>query len=352
MRPVLIRILLDQPTAWLTDDPAPLGIGSMWVVLAAAAVYFAVRAIVKKPWSPSEKEPLIWIGGAFALSAFVAPNIVEKGASLPIFGYGVMILIGFLAGSIIAQWRLRSLGYDGELAFSAGTWILVSGICGARLFFLFQHGREAIGEAPNLLAKLIVIVNLTDGGLVLYGGVFAGMIAFLLFCRVNRIPALRLADILTPSVFIGVGFGRLGCLLYGCCFGGTCDLPWAITFPPDSVPYVAMAVREIIEPGAVVPLHPTQIYSSISGFLLAALTASFFRHRSGDGAVFALGCMTYPIARFLVEFLRNDELGQLGTKLTISQWISLGVVIAGTVLFFVATTRPRSLATPDAAAVT
>lgn len=339
MRPVLIRFLLDEPWNGFATEPGPLAVGASWLVLFVVAVYLAVRAVMKKPWTLKEKEPAVWVLGGLVLTSFVLPRVVAEGASLPIFGYGVMILIGFLVGTAIARWRLQTLGYDGELAFSIGTWILISGVIGGRLFYLFQHGAEPLGRAGSLMEKLFVTVNLTQGGLVLYGGIFAGLIAFFVFCTRHNIPALRMADVLTPSIFVGVGFGRLGCLLYGCCFGGTCDLPWAITFPSESIPYDTMAARGAIAVGDTVPLHPTQVYSSISGFVLAALTASYFRYRGGDGSVFALGCMTYPLARFLVEFLRNDELGQLGTSLTISQWISLGVVVSGTVLFFVTTRK-------------
>lgn len=342
MRPVLIRILFDQPTAWLSSDPAPLSVGSMWVILLLTGVYLLVRKLSGKPWTLAEKEPLFWVGGALVLSLFILPDRVARDFSVPVFGYGMMILVGFLVGTAVAHWRLKSLGYDGELAFSIGTWILGSGVLGARLFWLILHGSGAVKAAPTLAAKLFVIVNLTNGGLVLYGGVFAGLIAFLLFCRKHGIPILRMADIVTPSVFLGIGFGRLGCLLYGCCYGGVCELPWAITFPADSITYQGMVERGLIEAGQTVPLHPTQIYSSISGFVLAALTAAFFRYRTSDGSVFALGCMTYALHRFLVEFIRDDvPTGFLGIPLTESQVMSLFVGVAGIVLFFVTTRRPH-----------
>jgi phosphatidylglycerol:prolipoprotein diacylglycerol transferase len=77
------------------------------------------------------------------------------------------------------------------------------------------------------------------------------------------------------------------------------------------------------------PLHPTQIYMSIDGFLLAIVTALYFRVRTRPGDVLALGCMLCAITRILIEFLRNDEMGQLGTRFTISQYYSLGILAAG-----------------------
>ena len=72
------------------------------------------------------------------------------------------------------------------------------------------------------------------GGLVVYGSFIGGMVGLWLFWRRYRIPLLATADLLAPSMVLGLALGRVGCLLNGCCFGGTCDLPWAVTFPWNS----------------------------------------------------------------------------------------------------------------------
>ena len=89
-------------------------------------------------------------------------------------------------------------------------------------------------------------------------------------------------------------------------------------------------------------LHPTQIYSSINGVVLALIMIAYYRYRKGDGSVIALALMLYPISRISLEILRNDELGQLGTGLTISQLVSLGVLLAGMLLSWWSWTRPSS----------
>jgi phosphatidylglycerol:prolipoprotein diacylglycerol transferase len=153
----------------------------------------------------------------------------------------------------------------------------------------------------------------------------------LAFCRKHGLSMLDLADAFTPSVFIGIGFGRIGCLLNGCCWGDRCQLPWAISFPKQSAAFQVIESRGFLPPDALftMPLHPTQIYSSIDGFLLALVTALLFRERSWKGEVFAWGCVLYSITRFLMEFIRGDEMGQLGTGLTISQLYSLGIAGLG-----------------------
>ena len=151
-----------------------------------------------------------------------------------------------------------------------------------------------------------------------------------------------------PSVFVGMGFGRLGCLMNGCCYGDRCELPWGITFPAGSVPWEAMVYRGFLDADApaTFALHPSQIYSSINGFLLAWLLSAFFPYRRRPGEVFALGCILYPITRFVVEFLRGDELGQFGTDLTAGQLTSIGICAAGVVLMailsFLPATRVKS----------
>ena len=89
------------------------------------------------------------------------------------------------------------------------------------------------------------------------------------------------------------------------------------------------------------PIHPTQIYSSINAFLLCGVLWFFWRVRKYDGEVFALMLVLYSIARFLLEMIRQDESGLLGTSLTISQWVSVVTLVVGLVMFGVVRGRPK-----------
>jgi phosphatidylglycerol:prolipoprotein diacylglycerol transferase len=80
-------------------------------------------------------------------------------------------------------------------------------------------------------------------------------------------------------------------------------------------------------------VHPTQIYSSINAFVLCGLLWFYWYVRRSDGEVMALMLMLYPVSRFVLELIRNDESGQFGTELTISQWVSLLTITAGIGLF-------------------
>jgi phosphatidylglycerol:prolipoprotein diacylglycerol transferase len=255
--------------------------------------------------------------------------------SVPVFGYGFMLLIGFLSALAFARRQARLAGIDPELMYDMAYWLLVPGIVGGRLAYLVQHGDNVFldlnGRPLSGMQWLFAAVNLSQGGLVLIGAMVGGAVGFFSFCARRKLPPLALADVIVPSIFIGIGFGRLGCLMNGCCFGDACSLPWGITFPHGSVPFEALVHRGFLDPAAAatMPLHPTQIYMAIDGFVLAIVTALYFRVRTRPGDVLALGCILCAITRFLVEFLRNDEMGQLGTRFTISQYYSLGILAAG-----------------------
>ena len=135
-------------------------------------------------------------------------------------------------------------------------------------------------------------------------------------------------------VALGLGYGRMGCLLAGCCFGRTCSLPWALRFPPHSP-----AVDKQFQLGQLLseslpsqPVHPTQVYESLGCLLLAAvLILKLHPKKRYDGQVFLAFVGGYATLRFLLEFLRNDDRGGL-LGLSTSQLIGVGLV-ALTLLF-------------------
>jgi phosphatidylglycerol---prolipoprotein diacylglyceryl transferase len=260
------------------------------------------------------------------------------GKSLPIFGFGAMLFIGFISAAWTAGRRGARIGYSPEVIWDAGIWIFIAGVVGCRVFYCIQYasrifynyenGHYVLKSSFNLLLSA---VDLPDGGLVYYGGIPAAVLVGAWICRKRGLNLLDLGDIVIPSLFLGMAFGRIGCFLNGCCYGDQCSLPWGVRFPMGSVPDVAMVLRGFVgaDQDLSVRLHPTQLYSSLDGFLLYFLTSTFFAYRPRRGAVMALGALTYPLTRFAIESLRADEPGQFHTWLTISQWISIGMFLVG-----------------------
>jgi phosphatidylglycerol:prolipoprotein diacylglycerol transferase len=226
-----------------------------------------------------------------------------------------------------------------------GILALIGGIVGARIFYLVQY-HEHLFRDKSGLEWLLVPLQLQEGGLVLLGGLIFGSVIFLGYAYHRKLNPLLMADIALPGFFVALAFGRLGCLMNGCCYGDRCELPWAIEFPLGSVPDMALVIRGFVAPESLesMPLHPTQIYSSLDALILAVLTIIYFRFRGRDGEVLALGMLTYPITRFSIEYLRGDEMGQFGTGLTISQLVSLGLFLSGLAFAFWLGRRPRQAA--------
>ena len=140
-------------------------------------------------------------------------------------------------------------------------------------------------------------------------------------------------DVVAPSLALGIALGRVGCFLNGCCYGDLCKLPWGVSFPHDSPAWTEQVFDGLLKRDILwsLPVHPTQLYSAIDGLILLFLLSAYYPLRRRDGAVMALLMVTYPITRFLIEYLRNDE-GVFFLGLTISQNIS--VLLLGVGILF------------------
>jgi len=302
----------------------------VWLGFCAWTLY-DIRRQTGRWQLPDALSTAFWIALAVAIiqAPVFGPRMAPQGA--PLYGYGAMLVVGFAAAMWLANHRARREGFPPETIGDLAIWLFLAGIGGARTFYLVQYHEIAFAGVQTLPQFLFAVVNLSSGGIVLYGSLIGGALAYFAFCHLRKLPPLTLADVITPSIFVGIGFGRIGCLLNGCCFGDRCDLPWCVQFPAESVPWLALVQRGFLAPDAphTPPLHPTQIYSAIDGFLIAGLTLWYHRHRRRSGDVLALGLLLSSATRFLIEFVRGDEYGQWGTSLTISQWISLVLFAVG-----------------------
>ena len=129
---------------------------------------------------------------------------------------------------------------------------------------------------------------------------------------------------------IGLGLGRLGCLMVGCCFGSSCQHPWALRFPSHS-PASEWQFREKLLDTPLhesLPVHPTQIYESLAALGIAAVLILFVQGRKRyDGQVFVVFLAAYAACRFVIEFWRSDDRGGW-LSLSTSQWIGLLMLAA------------------------
>lgn len=357
MRAILMRIVFEPFwTAEFRDGTPFLGFGFMlipWVIAGGVSYWLDVRknGDQKVPASSRLMSIAVFVGVPTAAYFLVgAPHRTE---GLPVFGYGLMMFVGIVTGTALAIRNAKQIGLTTDTILDATMWLVVPGVIGGRLFYVIQYRDQVFGGKQGL-DLLKAAINLPDGGLVFFGAIIAGFCGFLMYCRKKSLSLLMMGDVILPAVIFGLGFGRIGCFLYGCCYGETCSLPWAVQFPADSIPFNALQNLGYLADDATVtvPLHPAQLYSAFNAFFLGTVLMAYFRVRPFNGSVTALAWLVYPVTRFLLELLRADEATQFGTPFTISQLISIGLLVTGLIYVFVLLRIIRPKAAPGQVAAT
>jgi phosphatidylglycerol:prolipoprotein diacylglycerol transferase len=292
---------------------------------------------------------------------------------LTIHGFGLMLVIGLFVAMYVAKTLARRNGLNPEDFANAAILGLFSGIIGARLSHVLENLAEFTRPERGFFGNLMEVFNVPSGGLTYYGGFLLAFPTLVIYARMKKIPIRLGMDIVAPCLMIGLGFGRLGCFLNGCCYGAECTLPWAMTFPyhsyayqeqfeknevmpPDELLYattdnkIALQPPERIETRAKTegdallklmreqrsrPVHPAQLYSAFTALLLAAICIVYLPQRRFDGEVFAMMMILESIGRFLLEIVRAEpvvlKIGPYG--MSFSMVLSVVLLIGGMVLW-------------------
>jgi phosphatidylglycerol:prolipoprotein diacylglycerol transferase len=227
-----------------------------------------------------------------------------------------MIAIGIVTAYSLAEYRAKKLGLDADAVFGLVCWAVVAGLIGGKLLYYMTIIQDIIRD-PSLLLDVA-------NGFVVYGSLIGGVLGVVLYCKYRKLKVLSYFDLAVPSVALAQGFGRIGCLLAGCCYGRETDSAIGIVFHASA--YAPNGVA----------LIPTQIISSMLNFLHFAVLIIFAKkYKKRDGQVSGLFFMCYSVGRFLVEFLRGDlERGNVG-RLSTSQFIAVPMFLFGCALFFI-----------------
>jgi len=300
------------------------GLGIVLVWLAVLSARHGVQAAWTQLWLP--------VVAIAALFGFVLPMIAEP-SGVPVRGYGVMLLVAATCGTWLSIVRAKHHGIDPDTMLSLATQVFIWGILGARLFYVIQYHDRFFEAGKPLVQTVLDVVNIAGGGLVVFGSLPTAAVAAWLFARRHKLDFLTLADIVAPGMLVGLAIGRVGCFLNGCCYGGPCDLPWAVSFPEGTEVAMKFPAEGGLAGGSV-PVHPAQLYAAIDAGLLAALAVAWTPFARRPGEVFALVLTLHPISRMLLEAIRVDEPPALGTPFSISQLISLILLAAAAALWW------------------
>ena len=244
--------------------------------------------------------------------------IIFRFGNFTVYSYGLMIATAFFVGISLARKEAVRMGQDPEKIVDLSFYILISAIIGSRIFYVMT-------DLDVFLADPVEIFRIWNGGLVFYGGFIMATIVAVIYMKINRMPLWQTADIMAPGLALGQSIGRIGCFFAGCCYGKICNLPWAVTFTnPNS-----LAPRGI-------PLHPTQIYSVISDFLIFAVLWFFRKKSRFHGQIFWLYVLLYGITRPIVEIYRGDFRGQTFFEIfSISQIIGAVMAVLAVIMMII-----------------
>jgi len=221
------------------------------------------------------------------------PILIQMGP-LTIYTYGFFIALGILLAIMLARREADRVGLNPDKIMDLSFYLVLSGIIGSRLFY--------VATTPEMfLNDPIEIFRIWNGGLVFYGAFLAALVTCFVYLKKHKLPGWKTADVCAPSVALAHVFGRLGCFFAGCCYGQTCDLPWAITF---------QHADSLARPLGV-PLHPTQLYSSLNNLMIFGALVFIRPKIKIDGQLFWIYILLYGVTRSIIEEFRGDFRGTI-----------------------------------------
>ncbi len=300
---------------------------------------------------------------------------------VPFPSYFVLLVSGFFFATAVGALWARRIGESADVVVDLGLAMLIAGVVGARLlhvvadgyFWDYVHlctdpskvdwpveraeclspGYGGVWDAARSVCHPAAIdcfawAKFWAGGLTYYGGFIGASLAAVRLLHKDGFPFWKAADMAGFAVPLGLGFGRLGCLMAGCCFGATCDLPWAVSFPWRSAASEEQFRDHLLaSPRAwSLPVHPTQIYESAACLGIAAIGLLWVHGRKRyDGQVFAAFLAMYAVARALLEVLRRDDRGGL-FGLSTSQLLGFLMLAVAAAIHATRGRRPAPVPTP------
>ncbi len=212
--------------------------------------------------------------------------VIFKIGHITVYTYGLFVAAGLFAAFFLALKRARRYGIPEKIVSDLTFILFVSGILGARLWYVSQLWDDYRQDPLRIL-------SVHEGGLVWYGGFLFAALVGIGWARRKGWPVFKLADLYAPVVPFAHAFGRLGCFFNGCCYGR------------DG--------------------HPVQLYEAASLFVLSALLFLLSRRKQREATLFLQYLIGYSVIRFTLEFFRGDQ--SMAAVLTLPQWTSICLFI-------------------------
>ena len=244
------------------------------------------------------------------------PIIFELGP-IALRWYGLLIASAVLIGVFIAQKLAKLRNINPELVADLSIWLVIGAIPCARLYYVIFQWQEYAQRPEDIIA-------IWKGGIAIHGAIIGGVIAALIFARLQKVSFWQLADIFAPPLILGQAIGRWGNFFNSEAFGKPTNLPWRLFIPPSRRPEEYLQFDYF---------HPTFLYESLWDFAVFFLLIALFWWGLKQGKRFKKGTIAfvyliaYSMGRVWIEALRLDSL--MFGPLRVAQLISIGAIALG-----------------------
>jgi phosphatidylglycerol:prolipoprotein diacylglycerol transferase len=241
---------------------------------------------------------------------------------LTLHTYGTFVATGIVVGILVTIRIGRSQGITSQNILDIGFIAIFSGIIGSRLLYILMNLSYYSSNPLDML-------KLWQGGLVFSGGLLAALIILIWYSKRKDYNPLLLGDICSPGVAIGQAIGRIGCFMMGCCYGKPTTVAWGVVFTnPRSLARLN------------IPLHPTQLYSSLSGFVIFVILMILTAKKKFKGQVLLWFLILHSASRLLIERFRGDDRGLIpGTHWTVTQFSTVFILAGAVIMLIIMKTR-------------
>jgi len=239
--------------------------------------------------------------------------------NFPIYSYGVCIALGVLLGYIMVNARNKRLkiGKNEDIS-DLFLYMLIFGILGARILYIFLHTNEYMSDPLSAF-------NLRAGGLSLYGSLIAGFCVLIYFSKKRKLDPFKVIDLFAPAVLLGIAVGRIGCFLNACCIGVEAPAPWGVVFA---------------DAGFTTPRYPAPLYEMVLDLIAMGFILYSEKHKKFEGELMLSALCYYSVIRFIIEFFRDNHLDNLSDYgLSLAQYFCIAVVLFLSVLIFKARSK-------------
>lgn len=259
------------------------------------------------------------------------PELFRIG-NFPINTYGVLLAVALLLGIYISARVGERDGLPRERIYDLGLWMVIGAIAGSKVLLLWTE--------PEYRANPLHLFSLDflrSGG-VYYGGLLGAIIMVYLGVRRYGLPWWPVADAGACSIPLGQAIGRLGCFSAGCCWGKPTDAWCGVQFTAAGHEVTGVPITDAS--GAALHLHPTQLYEAGATLLLFFFLFWLHKRKRFSGQVFLAYAVLYSVARFIIEFYRDDPRGDIAglttlTGLSSSQMISILIGTSAIIYYWI-----------------